>query len=105
MRQAHDGTKDLLSLRSARRARLEGRTDSIQPELALMSRFGSSSHPEITVIASAAKQSSARGAKLSLDCFVALRAPRNDECFPDAVNFRTRTLELRGDCLRPMRGL
>src|SRR5208282_317992 len=27
-----------------------------------------------------------------LDCFVALRAPRNDKCFPDVVNFRTRTL-------------
>src|SRR5208282_945557 len=28
-----------------------------------------------------------------LDCFVALRAPRNDKCFPDVVNFRTRILE------------
>src|SRR5208282_2461363 len=27
-----------------------------------------------------------------LDCFGALRAPRNDKCFPDVVNFRTRTL-------------
>src|SRR5208282_5664658 len=27
-----------------------------------------------------------------LDCFGALRAPRNDNSFPDVVNFRTRTL-------------
>src|SRR5208282_51795 len=64
--------------------------------LGLVSRFGSSSHPEIAVIASVAnpgvRRGSARGAKLSLDCFVALRAPRNDKCFPDVVNFRTRTL-------------
>src|SRR5208282_4457728 len=51
-----------------------------------------SSQPQIIVIASAAKQSSAHGAKPLLDCFGALRAPRNDECFPDVVYFRTRTL-------------
>src|SRR5208282_3268961 len=41
------------------------------------------------------KQSSAPGAKLCLDCFGALRAPRNDKCFLDVVNSRTRTLQKR----------
>src|SRR5208282_4726061 len=59
---------------------------------AVASQSGSSSHPEMTVIASAAKQSRVAGARPSLDCFVALRAPRNDACFPRVENFRTRTI-------------
>src|SRR5208282_919016 len=46
-----------------------------------------------TVIASAAKQSRALDAKLFLDCFGALWAPRNDERLPDVVNLRISTLE------------
>src|SRR5208282_6772489 len=63
-----------------------------------VSRFENSSHPQITVIASAANPGVRRGrtpgAKPALDCFGTLRAPRNDDCFPDVVNFRTRTLVL-----------
>ena len=62
-----------------------------------VSRFGSSSHSEITVIASAANPGVRRGralaAKRILDCFGALRALRNDKCLPDVVKFGTSTLD------------